>query len=134
MIRRNFLKLLTLFGASATLSANSIHNNKEQKVKLIELNEFYIAGLWYYNKNFDASRVSSLSLKREPENPYDKNAIEVYHKDLKLGYVPKHENKLIAKMIDQNIHFVAKVTKFNVYDAYSHKIKVKLYQPLSALV
>ena len=73
MIRRNFLKLFTLFGASVTLSANnSIDTIKEQELKLIELNEFYVAGLWYYDgKDFDASRVSSLTLKREPANPYD---------------------------------------------------------------
>ena len=66
------------FGASATLLAdNSINSIKEKELKVIELNEFYIAGLWYYNKDFDASKVSFLNLKREAENPYDKNAIEV---------------------------------------------------------
>ena len=128
MIRRNFLKLFALFGASTTLSANSINNIKAQELKIIELNEFYIAGLWYYNKDFDASHVSFLKLKREPENQYDKNAIEVYHKDLKLGYIPKVENKLITKMIDQNIRIVAKVTEFNADENYKRKIKVKLYQ------
>ena len=129
MIRRNFLKLFTLFGASATLSANnSIDTIKERKLKVIELNEFYIAGLWYYNKDFDASCTSFLNLKREPSNPYDINAIEVYYKDLKLGYIPKIENKLIAKMLDQKIRIISKVTKFNPDDNYAHKIKVKLYQ------
>ena len=131
MIRRNFLKLFALFGVSATLSANnSINNIKEKELKVIELNEFYIAGAWYYNRDFDASHVSSLTLKREPTNPYDTNAIEVYYKEFKLGYIPRTENKLIAKMMDQNIRIVAKVTKYNVDDAYNHKIKIKLYQVL----
>ena len=130
MIRRNFLKLFALFGASTTLSANSINNTKEQELKLIELNEFYIAGLWYYKKDFNASCSSLLTLKRELKNVYDTNAIEVYYKEFKLGYIPRVENKLIAKMMDQNIRIVAKVTKFNVDDAYAHKIKIKLYQVL----
>ena len=49
MIRRNFLKLFALFGASTTLSANSINNIKEQELSSIELNEYYIAGLQYYD-------------------------------------------------------------------------------------
>ena len=130
MIRRSFLKLLTLLGANTTLSAeNTVDSIKEKKLKPIELNEFYIVGLQYYDGgNFDASDVSFLSLKREPTNEFDSNAIEVYHKQLKIGYIPKVENKLIAKIMDQHIRIVAKVTKFNADDRFTHKIKVKLYQ------
>lgn len=129
MIRRNFLKLFTLFGANATLSAkNSIDSIKEIELTSIELNECYIAGLQYYaGKNIDASRISFLSLKREPDNKFDRNAIEVYDKQVKIGYIPRIENKIIAKMMDQNIRIVAKVTKFNADETY-HRIKVKLYQ------
>ena len=131
MIRRNFLKLFALFGVNATLSANNtIDSTKEMELSSIELNECYIVGLQYYNgKDFDASRVSSFSLKREPGNKFDSNAIEVYSKEVKIGYIPRTENKIIAKMMDQNIHIVAKVTKFNADEVY-RRIKVRLYQVL----
>ena len=99
MIRRSFLKLLTLLGTNTTLSAeNTVDSIKEKKLKPIELNEF------------------------------DSNAIQVYHKQLKIGYIPKVENKIIAKIMDQHIRIVAKVTKFNADEKFTHKIKVKLYQ------
>ncbi len=131
MIRRNFLKLFALFGVNATLSANNtIDSTKEMELSSIELNECYIVGLQYYNgKDFDVSRVSSFSLKREPGNKFDSNAIEVYSKEVKIGYIPRTENKIIAKMMDQNIHIVAKVTKFNADEVY-RRIKVRLYQVL----
>ena len=34
----------------------------------------------------------------EPENPYDPNAIELRYKKVKLGYVPRSENELLALM------------------------------------
>ena len=75
MIRRNFLKVLALFGAKATLTATSFD---ETKIKAIELNECYIVGLQYYDgKDFNADTVKFLTLKSEPTNEYDENAIEV---------------------------------------------------------
>ena len=35
---------------------------------------------------------------REPENPYDPNAIELRYKKAKLGYVPRDENGMLAVM------------------------------------
>ena len=42
-----------------------------------------------------------LSLKREPQNSYDENAIEVYWKGVKLGYIPRVDNEIIANLMDQ---------------------------------
>jgi len=68
---------------------------------------FYIVRLQYYDGgNFDASDISFLSLKREPANEFDGNAIEVYHKQLKIGYIPKVENKIIAKSLSKH-HYQA---------------------------
>ena len=61
MIRRNFLKLFTLFGANATLSANNtIDRIKEKELSSIELNECYLAGLQYYD-DVEGGTVSRLS-------------------------------------------------------------------------
>lgn len=126
MIRRNFLKILALFGAKATISATTFD---ETKIKAIELNECYVVGLQYYNgKDFNADSVKFLTLKREPTNEYDTNAIEVYSDELKIGYIPRAENKVISNIMKQDIQIVAKITKFNPSDSYTHRIKVKLYQ------
>ena len=126
MIRRNFLKILALFGVKTTLSATTFDENK---IKAIELNECYIVGLQYYDgKDFNAKNIKFLSLKRDPTNEYDKNAIEVYSNELKIGYIPRTENKVISNMMKQDVQIVAKITKFNPNDGYTHRIKVKLYQ------
>lgn len=41
----------------------------------------------------------NLSLKAEPTNPYDKNAVAVYMEDIQLGYVPKVDAPTIAKVL-----------------------------------
>lgn len=126
MIRRNFLKVLALFGAKATLTATTFD---ETKIKAIELNECYVVGLQYYDgKDFNAENIKFLTLKSEPTNEYDENAIEVYSENLKIGYIPRTENKVISNMMRQGVQVVAKIVKFNPEDGYTHRIKVKLYQ------
>lgn len=42
-----------------------------------------------------------LQLVREPKNPYDRNAVAVYSSDgQKLGYVPKEDAPMVARVID----------------------------------
>ncbi len=50
-------------------------------------------------------------LRREIDNEYDKNAIEILtqHK-VKLGYVPKKHNTVIAALIDQNCQIEANIS------------------------
>ncbi len=97
--------------------------------ELIELNEFYITGIEYYDaKEIDFSEVKFLTLQLEPDNDYDTNAIEIYFNDMKVGYIPKEENSLIAKMMRQDVNIVAKVIEYNPVASLTHRIKVKLYQ------
>lgn len=43
----------------------------------------------------------SLSLKREPNNHYDPNAIAVFKKDTKVGYIPRSVAKDMAPSLDK---------------------------------
>ena len=97
--------------------------------EFIELNEFYITGLDYYEaKEFDFSDVKFLTLRLEPENDYDVNAIEAYLNKLKVGYVPKEENSLIAKMMKQGVDIIATIVNYNQEAPPNKKIKIRLYQ------
>jgi hypothetical protein len=44
-----------------------------------------------------------IRLKREADNPYDPNAIALYWRNHKLGYIPRRENKTLAGMLDQGL-------------------------------
>lgn len=76
-----------------------------------------IAGLIYY----EASQVKNelknedkLILKREPDNKYDKLAIEVYYnKNIKLGYVPRNKNEVIARLMDAGKIIYGLINSFN---------------------
>lgn len=64
--------------------------------------DFHLSGFTYYD-GLDV--VDELSLGKpvqlmvEPDNPYDPEAVAIYYKDKKLGYVPKDKNTLLSKFL-----------------------------------
>ena len=65
------------------------------------LDTFFVAGF----QNYDGALVldelkpgTPLSLCPEPDNPHDPDAIALYFKTSKLGYVPRSSNELIAQL------------------------------------
>lgn len=41
-----------------------------------------------------------LELVRESENKYDPEAVAIYYKDLKLGFVPRGDNECLSHFLD----------------------------------
>lgn len=76
-----------------------------------------IAGLIYYEVSQvkgELKNKDKLILKREPNNKYDKLAIEVYYnKDIKLGYVPRNKNEVIARLMDAGKIIYGLISSFN---------------------
>ncbi|MHA1820234.1 MAG: HIRAN domain-containing protein [Promethearchaeota archaeon] len=68
-------------------------------VKKLNVNEFYhleIVGIYYQDSGDyirDLPPKTELTLKPEPDNPYDSHAVSVWHKDVKLGYLAKSKNR-----------------------------------------
>lgn len=79
--------------------------------------EFYIAGVRHYLPcsgeicNIDSiSSNDILTLKMEPDNKYDENAVEIFDSaNLKLGYVPRYYSKQVTKMIKNNKDIVCRI-------------------------
>ena len=66
------------------------------------LMRYNIAGFSYYEGTIAFQKLkigTKLILKPEPTNIYDKKAVEIYYKSLKLGYLPKCDNKSIATLL-----------------------------------
>ncbi|MEJ2610338.1 MAG: HIRAN domain-containing protein [Candidatus Thiodiazotropha sp.] len=63
-----------------------------------------------------------LHLKREPYNPHDRYAIAVWFKNEHLGYIPRHENRTIAQLLDQGEHLEASIVRLLEDDNLWHKI------------
>ena len=77
---------------------------------------FRIAGLKYYDAIFIINKLKvgkKLKLKIETNNIYDENAVEIYYKKYKLGYIPKTSNYSIATILKSG---------WNIFDCYIQKI------------
>jgi len=62
----------------------------------------HIAGFTYYDgldviKELEVG--SPVSLKSEPENPYDPNAVAVCFGETKLGFLPRAKNDFISDLL-----------------------------------
>lgn len=76
----------------------------------------YVRGLDYYHF-FDLQEQlapqTPLKLIREPENDHDYKAIAVYAFEQKIGYIPREDNKVLARMIDSGFDLFAEVRRLN---------------------
>ena len=102
MNRRTFFKALLAFFAGAQLPAIAGAKPKPEP-KRIFIQRSPIAGAQYYDAPVIyslAKHSDTLTLQREPRNPYDKRAVAIYWRNHKIGYIPRRENRIIAQMMD----------------------------------
>jgi hypothetical protein len=62
----------------------------------------HIAGFKYYDGLEAVEKLklgASVRLEPEPDNPYDPEAVAIYHEDSKLGYIPKAKNSEISVLL-----------------------------------
>ena len=52
-----------------------------------------------------------LSLIREPDNRFDRNAVRVDWKGHKLGYVPRAENRAVSRALDAGEKLEARISR-----------------------
>ena len=128
--RRDILKLL----GSVTLSP-LVHASAEKRAQArkVYLNTAHIAGFFYY-EGMQSDVFSSLvvgdelELRREPQNPYDENAIEVYTQSgRKLGYIPRIENPIPAAIADQNVAIGAEISEIKPSPEVFPTVTMRLY-------
>jgi hypothetical protein len=78
------------------------------------LYEGYIAN-YQYHKGQQLEHLfepgTSFDLKHEPENPFDEDAVAVFYKDKKIGFVPQSSNVPIAQKLKQGRQVRAKVAR-----------------------
>ncbi|HOW24386.1 MAG TPA: HIRAN domain-containing protein [Bacteroidales bacterium] len=129
MNRKSFLTSL-LMGTTATfLPAHQVITESHEKQK-VRLGVSFIAGFQYYDGP-DAELLLEtdmpLQLNREPHNRYDKNAVEVWSGDAKLGYVPRAENKPIARLMDEGRNVQARILQLDPASFPYGSVKMELF-------
>ena len=104
MKRRNFIK--TLLGLPLLIPSKKAltQPNPKHARRDVLIQTSSIAGFQYYQGEFFWEQLSvgdELLLIREPDNPYDENAVAIYWEGIKLGYLPRVENIAVARMMDK---------------------------------
>jgi len=138
MKRSEFLKGLIVGGVAASVPAITAVASVPAPLSFneIKLCSPLIAGFRYYEGEANVEEFhpgDNLTLIREPKNPHDRYAIEVYRGTLKLGYIPRVDNKVVARMMDQQVPVMARIRYVNPdEDAYSMvRIRVFFHSPAS---
>ena len=91
------------------------------------------AGLRYHDAKavWDQMKEGdTLALVREPENPYDGNAVRVEWNGHQLGYIPRTENAAVARQMDRGNKLAARITKLTTYRNHRRKLEVEVFLPL----
>ena len=89
-----------------------------------------VAGFQYYSGEAVWSRITvddELELRRQPDNEYDENAIEVFWRQKKLGYVPASENLTVSRMMDRGQEFAATIAEKNDSEIPWDCIEMNIY-------
>lgn len=79
----------------------------------------------------DQIRVGDpLTLQREPDNPHDSHAVQVLWQAHMLGYVPRRENRAIARALDQQIPLDARVIALRPNETPWKRLRFEISMPL----
>jgi hypothetical protein len=130
---KNFLKTILLGSTGALVTAPLTAGSEPAKQK-IRLLVTFVTGFQHYDGPEVESQLETgmpLQLNREPHNRYDKNAVEVWTGDAKLGYVPRSGNKTIASLMDEGIEVQAVVLELepSAFPYGSVKMEVFYFGP-----
>jgi len=89
-----------------------------------------LAGYRYHDAAavWDQLRVGEpLALLREPDNPYDANAVHVEWQGRRLGYVPRRENAALAWALDRGMALHARITALEPHPNPARRISFEVY-------
>lgn len=111
------------------------------KAKKLFFKECNLAGRQYHDVDevWDNLHVGTcLSLERDLDNRYDKNAVAVVYRDVDvetgiveeylLGYIPSDENETIAKLLEMGWDkiFECRISKINPDAHYENQIRLTI--------
>ena len=91
------------------------------------------AGLRHHEAKavWDDMRVGDrLQLVREPDNPYDRNAVRVEWNGHMLGYIPRSESEALARQLDRGNKLEARITNQTRYRNHRRKLEVEIFLAL----
>jgi len=129
MKRVDFIKKLFSSGALIFVPWGLFNFSKENKNT--ELLRFDIRGFRYYNGPDMIGRMKAgeeLTLLREPDNKFDKQAIAVYYQAQKIGFVPREKNEVLSRLMDNKAgKLSAEITQIRNDDVSWNEVSAVIY-------
>lgn len=72
------------------------------------------------------ARRERLSLSREADNPHDPNAVALLWRGRKLGYLPRGENLVAARLLDRDRRLSARIARLDPGADYNRRIGIEV--------
>ena len=120
-----------LFGLSGLALASDTSAARPQASLLIQSSPLAGSQFHALSAVVDQIRVGDrLTLQRDPENPHDRNAIQVRWQGHLLGFVPRRENKVIARAMDRNEPLIARVVALRPEESPWRRLRFEISMPL----
>jgi hypothetical protein len=99
--------------------------------KKILLQNSFVAGLQFTEYSLLAKDIDAgdrFSLKREPDNKYDPNAVAIIlAPSIRVGYIPKGQNELVARLLDEFVSLETVVTQHDLKAAFQTRLQIAIY-------
>jgi len=114
-------------GLLSALSRGQLNINVFQKEILVL--ECMVAGTSFRKLDSidaDLAATVKLDLKRESRNEFDKFAVALYYKAVKVGYIPKDKNEVIARLMDAGKSFYATIAAKD-WEGTWLRLDIKIY-------
>ena len=92
-----------------------------------------LAGFQFYKGKplWDDMQVGdALTLVREPDNPHDGNAVRVEWRGNKLGYVPRRDNRAVARHLDGGVKVEARISRLTQHRNPWQRIEFEVFVKL----
>jgi hypothetical protein len=89
-----------------------------------------LAGFRYHAASavWEELRVGDrLELSREPDNDHDGNAVSVWWRGSKLGYVPRRDNAALAWGIDRGERLLARISRLSSHPNPARRLEFEVY-------
>lgn len=117
---------------SIELNSNTEANQLPPVLNAVFFTAFRVAGMQYYDGEdwsvFLPRVGDSVNFFRQPSNSYDPNAIEIFSPSgLKIGFVPMKKNKYPARLMDQGVEFVGRVSFFDADEESWKRMRVEMW-------
>lgn len=94
------------------------------------MNQFRVAGLAYYDVRMAIHAIQPgdpLRLVAESTNLHDEFAVELWHGDRKLGYIPRSDNRHLSRLLQQGASLACEVWASDPDATVWEMVRAKVY-------